>query len=736
MSLGLNETAWSILSGFHKTLTTDSSLQSKSSLEITEAARLAGLTHVLSLKQMENLYTFSHLSFEAERSGVSHDAVTKLVDEVLETFSFPIPAKLEPTELVALLGIIHSLGCYHLPLEYNEGTSQRLLGAYYTPPAIADYIVSLTISPTLERLSSNASTRGVTALQEILSLRTLDPACGTGVFLVSAMNAYNRALDDGIQNALDAGISRRVLRNSGILDYKQKIRANMYGVDIDSGALEVADVSLRLLTQHNAGNLDKSLLGESLKQGNSLISLKGMNGSSDHRHFFSGADSRSPFEWNDEFSGILDNGGFDFIVMNPPYERLKPNLAEFLRERLLSGEREIHMENFSKHKERMSEDVRYFRESGEYQLSNKYTIDTHRLFIERTLQLSSDGSNIGFIVPSTILGDLSSRSLRSSLIRENKLRTVDEFPETSRLFEGVTQSVSVITLERGGITNSFLAKFGLDDIDETEYRNYVRIPAQKIEQAVGPSLSIPQVNKIGWKLLSKLHNHPSISSLNWLSVKRGELDLTLNKDCITHDVTDFRLIRGSNISRYSLNDRTGTKPEFVDIEQFRKKLGVSSRAAHISQNRIACQQVSNRNQRWRLKFASIPTKVVLANSCNYLIDHEHSDKYHRLLFLGILNSELMNWRFSLTNTNNHVSTRELTQLPLPDLETSSSQNISSQIVEEVKGIKSSDTTPKIEALVFALYGFSVSEAKAILKMRSTPEKETSVILLRLGSFLN
>ncbi|MHA2322080.1 MAG: TaqI-like C-terminal specificity domain-containing protein, partial [Candidatus Thorarchaeota archaeon] len=262
------------------------------------------------------------------------------------------------------------------------------------------------------------------------------------------------------------------------------------------------------------------------------------------------------------------------------------------------------------------------------------------------------------------------------------------------------------------------------------------IPAQKIEQAVGPSLSIPQVNKIGWKLLSKLHNHPSISSLNWLSVKRGELDLTLNKDCITHDVTDFRLIRGSNISRYSLNDRTGTKPEFVDIEQFRKKLGVSSRAAHISQNRIACQQVSNRNQRWRLKFASIPTKVVLANSCNYLIDHEHSDKYHRLLFLGILNSELMNWRFSLTNTNNHVSTRELTQLPLPDLETSSSQNISSQIVEEVKGIKSSDTTPKIEALVFALYGFSVSEAKAILKMRSTPEKETSVILLRLGSFLN
>ena len=85
--------------------------------------------------------------------------------------------------------------------------------------------------------------------------------------------------------------------------------------------------------------------------------------------------------------------------MNPPYERLKPNLAEFLRERLLTGEREIHLENFSKHKERLSEDVTYFRESGEYEIGNRYSIDTHRLFIERTLHLTREGSTIGFIVP-------------------------------------------------------------------------------------------------------------------------------------------------------------------------------------------------------------------------------------------------------------------------------------------------------------------------------------------------
>jgi Alw26I/Eco31I/Esp3I family type II restriction m6 adenine DNA methyltransferase len=573
----------------------------------------------------------------------------------------------------------------------------------------------------------------VSVLQDILSLRTLDPACGTGVFLLSALNAYTRAMKEGIQNALDGGISRQELRNSGIMEYKQKIRYNMFGVDIDYGALEVTDVSLRLLSQNVAGQQSVSALGGSLKQGNSLISLKGLDGKSDHSDFFRNADSRSPFEWYDEFGGILENGGFDFIVMNPPYERLKPNLAEFLRERLLTGEREIHMENFSKYKERIGEDVRYFRSSGEYQLSNKYTIDTHRLFIERTLQLAREGSSIGFIVPSTILGDLSSHQLRSSLIRENNLKTVDDFPESSRLFEGVTQSVSVITLERGGTTKSFSAKFGLNDIDEAKSRNNIPIPAGKIEHAVGPSLSIPQVDRVGWRLLSKLHNQPSISSLNWLSVKRGELDLTLDKDCITHDSTDFRLIRGSNISRYSLIDRKGKEPEFVEIERLRTKLGRSPRAAHINHHRIACQQVSNRTQRWRLKFVSVPPNVVLANSCNYLVDHEHSDKFHRLFLLGVLNSELINWRFGLTNTNNHVSTRELNQLPLVSIETSPSQEIALQLVEEVKRVKSACTTPMIEALVFSLYGFSTSETKSVLKMRSTPDAETKAILRELGS---
>ncbi len=736
MRPSLNEVAWSIISGLHQTLCSNISLTAYKPLEISETTRLAGLTFVMASRQLDETYVFSNLSYEAERVGISPKYINNLADEVLETFRYPIPENLSSEDLITLLGLIHSIGCYVLPLTYNRGTSQRPLGAYYTPPWLADYIISLTITPKLEKLVELASKKGLPALKNILALKTLDPACGTGVFLVSAVLAFDRALKKGIDNALEHGTSQSELDNAGVLNYRQTIHENMFGVDIDSGALEVTDVSLRLLSQTDSEKLGNSALGKTLKRGNSLISLKGLAGTANHKDFFEDSSSRFPFEWYDEFSNIMGAGGFDFIVMNPPYERLKANLSEFLRERLLTGEREIHLDNYSKHKERMNEDIHYFRNSGDYVVSSKYTIDIHRLFIERALRLTSEGSRIGFIVPSTILGDLSSYPLRKTILEENILLTIDDFPETSRLFDGVTQSVTVMSMERGGHTKSIMARFGLRDITEVNSYRPIHIPADQIEQTAGPLLSIPQVDKVGWKLVSKMHKHPSVFELDYLSVHRGELDLTLNRECIMSKSTNFRLIRGSDISRFSFADRKKGQIEYVDIKRLKHELGKSKRIEHINQPRIAGQQVSNRTQRWRLKFALVPNNVVLANSCNYILDIDSSNHSRRLLLLGILNSELMNWRFNLTNTNNHVSTRELSQLPIAKIESRESLNFSSLLVDEVGKIGSKGNSPLVEALVFALYGFSMNESKDVLKMRFTPKKESTQILAELRDLLH
>ncbi|MFW9925573.1 MAG: Eco57I restriction-modification methylase domain-containing protein [Candidatus Thorarchaeota archaeon] len=723
MKQELSEIAWDIITGIHNNV---ASVKSSSILETTEAVRLAGLSYVIGSINHER--RFHHLSFEAERLGVSYDDISDIIKTGLDSYKGPKLVDLDRFDVVTLLGLIHSIGSFHLPLQYDQGTAQRSLGAYYTPKRAADYIVSITLTPALNKLAESVPKKGITALETILSMRTLDPACGTGVFLISALDAYLKALEKGFRLARESNIEYEHLVTEGSTDFIPQLRSNLYGVDLDVGALEVTDISLSLIS----GSSNESSLGKNLKQGNSLISLKGLDGKQSYSHYFSNSESRIPFEWSDEFEEVLRSGGFDFVVMNPPYERLKPNLAEFLRERILAGNREIHLEEFNTYKKNLKEDLHYFRQSGEYSLGNKYSIDVHRLFIERAIQLSRIGGQIGFIVPSTILGDLSSSPIRRSIIKENELKTVSEFPETSKLFDGVRQSVSVISLQKGGRTTSFRAQFGLSDIDSVSNRNSMHIQTENIENAVGSYLSIPQLTKGCWPLFNKLHMHPTLSTFEWLDVKRGELDLTLNKSCIIPEETEFQLIRGSDIARFSLLTRVKKAIEYVDINRLREKLGSSSRIEHINKTRIACQQVSNRTQRWRLKFTYIPSGFVLANSCNYITFGRGIPKRNMTMLLAVLNSELMNWRFGLTNTNNHVSIQELYHLPIPRTETISN-DVFKSIISEVNSIHNNKNSnnAKLEALVFFVYGFSPSEARNILELRNTPQPEIQEIITML-----
>ncbi|MFW9768805.1 MAG: hypothetical protein ACFFEM_08265, partial [Candidatus Thorarchaeota archaeon] len=175
--------ARAIVNGLHKLVANESSL---STLEKTEAVRLAGLTYAVRSTDLFADYDFSKISFEAERSGVSYVDIQDSTMACVESFDGPSLNRVSSSGLVSLLGLIHSLGSHHLPIQYDKGTSQRLLGAYYTPQHIADYIVGSTMGHTLDGLVKSIRKRGTAALEDLMKLRILDPACGTGVFLVSA----------------------------------------------------------------------------------------------------------------------------------------------------------------------------------------------------------------------------------------------------------------------------------------------------------------------------------------------------------------------------------------------------------------------------------------------------------------------------------------------------------------------------------------------------------------------
>ncbi|MHA2067563.1 MAG: Eco57I restriction-modification methylase domain-containing protein, partial [Candidatus Thorarchaeota archaeon] len=663
------------------------------------------------------------LAFKTPSSSEKHDSfnfneVIELIPTLITKAKFsPVEAHiadLSQDQFIELIAHIHSIGLYQLPGGETPKIPQRVLGAYYTPPAVSDFISDLALTPLVQEVAKQNG-------EDALHMNLIDPACGPGVFFLSAIRTCAKQFP-----------------KLSLHEVAQIMRPHLYGVDLDEAALEIADVSISVISQQQIGDSKTTRLGKSLKPGNSLISMNGWNGSESHNGYFDEPSSRRSFEWKFQFSEILSGGneGFDALLMNPPYERLKPNFAEFMRERLLSGSRKVHTEEFESYKSRLQEDLRYYRNSREYHLANKHTLDTYRLFIERSLKLVRPGGSIGFIVPSTVLGDLSAEQIRRSLLMENTVRSVYDFPEGNDLFSNVTQSVSIVTLKKGGNTKKLKTSFGLKTVAEARKRRSYSIEISQIPSTMRKSMVIPRIEKDGWQVLKTLHSNPNLASIEWLCNRRGEFDLTLHKKFISSKGTP--LLRGSHIGRYALRAGRRRPDEFVNLAEFHASIGSSSRIEDSRNPRIACQQISNRNQRWRLKFALVEPNVVLANSCNYIVISKESDPDLLFYLLGVLNSELMNWRFDLSSTNNHVSNRELSGLPLPDVSSIETLDVMQRIGELAKDCTRTGRPydSEIEALVFLLYGLGKRSVQRILSSRGTSEEDIASILEVLQGLMN
>jgi hypothetical protein len=494
---------------------------------VREGARLASLNAIWGVRHgveprsisSSSGFRFSKIFHAAELEGVQQSEVEAIEKHVLESLteseSISRVSELSDAEFTELLGETHSMGCFLLPAGQQDAAHKRSTGAYYTPKKVSDHIAERTMGPALDALIREVSEGSTESLRRFMNLRTLDPACGPGAFLLSAAKQFTDRFERLNQACREGGIGRTA--NEELNDYAEKAAGGLYGVDLDTAALEIADVSIRYMLGLDVSST-RNLREANLRTGNSLISLKGRCDGSDFGSFFQNPASREAFEWSDGFSEIVgaNGAGFDFVLMNPPYERLRPNMAEFMRERLLTGSRDIHQREFEVYRARLAEDVEYFRSSGEYELGNTHAIDTYRLFIERALQLSREGGRIGFVVPSTLLGDLSARKLRRSLLLNNRVEIVEEFSEGSRLFPGVTQAVCIAVVERGGTTLMLKASFNLSNLDQARKNDGLTIHLNDIEKTMGDSLVVPRVPSDGWSILEKLHRNPSLDNLSWV----------------------------------------------------------------------------------------------------------------------------------------------------------------------------------------------------------------------------
>lgn len=316
----------------------------------------------------------------------------------------------------------------------NEKNTRKKRGVYYTPPYITQYIVEQSVGGWLSdrkkeifNLLQPLSEKDYVSIRrkkkgqiiynknikehiqawenykKILSnIRVLDPACGSGAFLIEV---YDYLFREG--EAINNELSKLKGGQTDLFRWDQHIIAhNIYGVDINHEARGITKLSLWLKTATQKEKL--ICLDDNIKLGDSLIDDPTVAG-------------KLAFEWEKEFPAIMADGGFDVVIGNPPYV--------FSREKIHLHQKKY----FTKH----------------YQ-SAQYQVNTYLLFIEKSLSLvKKNTGHINFIVPNTWLMTSSAEKLRKLILDNCIINRITNLSGTS--FENVNVETIILDLSRNSV---------------------------------------------------------------------------------------------------------------------------------------------------------------------------------------------------------------------------------------------------------------------------------------------
>ena len=295
-------------------------------------------------------------------------------------------------------------------------------GVFYTPKYITKYIVENTVGKLCsekktelkldidiaifehQKADGKLNAKGIELYATLnqykdwlLTLKILDPACGSGAFLNQAVNFLvqeHKFVDDIIAELTNSPL-RLFDTDIAILEN------NIYGVDINEESIEIAKLSLWLRTAQQGRKL--SDLSNNIKCGNSLIDDPAVAGD-------------KAFNWQNEFPEVFAKGGFDVVIGNPPYVR-KQGLMEHYPE----------MCNF-------------FEKTYQSATAN---YDVYAIFMERSFQLINLNGIVSFILPHKFLVTDFGLGIRSFFKENNCVESLIHFGSNLVFSEAATYTCIV-----------------------------------------------------------------------------------------------------------------------------------------------------------------------------------------------------------------------------------------------------------------------------------------------------
>ncbi len=366
-------------------------------------------------------------------------------------------------------------------------------GIYYTPTYIVDYIVRNTLGELLKDKTV-----------DVEKIRVLDSACGSGSFLIKAfdvLNEYHSKKDkDYNQTRLDVETGTTFTKKVEIL------KNNIFGVDLDKQAVEIAQLNLLLKITEKGYRLP--LLKQNIKCGNSLIDDEKVAGD-------------KAFKWEKEFKQIIDEGGFDVVIGNPPYIRNTD---------LPNKDKLFHAKKYSSAYEQY---------------------DIYILFFEIGMKLLRNNGYLGFITSNKFIASDYGQKLRDIILENCKIISLIDVSHL-RIFKDASTYPVITILQKEGNEmnrkNNLITFQKINEIEDLHFnKNTVKIKQSKFLEG-RDNRFLEEIGNIKFQLIEKFVKK-SVRVKDLFTCRRGS---PKNKIKILNEKTknSHKCIVSRNVSGY------------------------------------------------------------------------------------------------------------------------------------------------------------------------------------------
>jgi hypothetical protein len=656
----------------------------------------------------------------------------KLLSGMLKQLYYPespyeftvIPADILGQVYEQFLGKIIRLTAGHRAVIEDKPEVKKAGGVYYTPTYIVDYIVKQTVGKLIENKTPKQTTK----------LRILDPACGSGSFLI---NAYQHLLDwhrdwyiTNKPETFAKGKNATLVQTMRgwkltIAERKRILLSNIYGVDIDPQAVEVTKLSLllKVLEGENEQTLQPFLrffheralpdLGNNIKCGNSLIGpdfyqQKDLPQMTEEERY-----KINVFDWHSEFSEIIRSGGFDAIIGNPPWGASLRNIE----------------------KEYYSRNYRGFCGNHESFL----------FFIEKAINLIGHQGVLSFITPDSWIKVPQSIALRKFVLERAGISSITCLPQ--KVFYRVSANCIIFVLRKSSknnycIINIMYPKTPLANLVAGKFNETYKINAEKWKSSNDFQFQIYQKEEAS-RLVSRMQSSCEKAGTS-LDVMQGIVPYSIENH--TKETINTRAfhspkklsneygiwIQGRAITRFGL---TIKDPEYLHYGSW---LHRPRNKKYFFGPRILIQEITGGH----------PPRIN-ACYCDTVLYHDpgiisclNISNYNIFFLLSIINSKLISWYHQYSSPKGtrsvfpKVLIGDIRNFPFPKIDLSRPEyrarynkliSLVEQMIEFQEKITRantehekailrrliSSTDKQIDQLVYELYGLTEDEIKIV-----------------------